>query len=223
MYLDFHTHSSINNVDTTSIYNGMICKEGIGKWQEWNTLQAISLGIHPWYIEEDSLDDQYQFLIENGKSDNVKYIGEVGLDKLKGPNLKLQKEVFLAQIHIAESLNKPLVIHCVRSFNELLEIHKKVKPKVPMIIHGFAKKSDLGRALLANDFFLSFGKEIINKPHVQDTFLMTPLDRIFLETDTSEDITIQQIYQKAAELKEISLGSLKDRVLKNYIGITQNH
>jgi TatD DNase family protein len=216
MYLDFHTHSVTNHDNTQSIYNVVLSEESISSRANWCEKEAISLGIHPWYIEECNLDLLYEFLRESGKAINVKCIGEAGLDKLKETDLKLQESVFLAQIRIAEVLKKPVVIHCVRAFNEIISIQRIIDPGVPLVIHGFSRKAELAKELVSKGFYLSFGADLINKVHVQEAFAEMPLDKFFLETDDKEDITIQQIYQKAAELKGIDLEKLKETVWRNY-------
>lgn len=222
MYLDFHTHSVINHDNTQSIYNVVLSEESISSRADWCEKDAISLGIHPWYIEEGNLDFLYEFLRESGNAANVKCIGEAGLDKLKGADFKLQENVFLAQIRIAEALKKPVVVHCVRAFNELKAIQKVVQPKVPLIIHGFSKKTELAKELVSKGFYLSFGADLLNKIHVQEAFAEMPLDTFFLETDDKEDIAIRQIYQKAAELKGLDLENIKETVWRNYTQIIRH-
>jgi Tat protein secretion system quality control protein TatD with DNase activity len=51
------------------------------------------------------------------------------LDKLH-PNFDLQKDVFLKQIDIAETQKKPIIIHCVKAYSELLEILKSKNLKI---------------------------------------------------------------------------------------------
>jgi TatD DNase family protein len=222
MYLDFHTHSVTNHDNTQSIYNVVLSEESLSSGADWCEKEAISLGIHPWYIEEDNLDFLYDFLRERGKATNVKCIGETGLDKLKGADLKLQESVFSAQIRIAEVLKKPVIIHCVRAFNEIISIQKTIKPKVPLIIHGFSRKSELVKELVSKGFYISFGTDLLNKKHVQDAFAEMPLDKFFLETDDKEDIAIQQIYHKAAELKGLDLENIKEKVWRNYTQIIKH-
>lgn len=216
MYLDFHTHSCINQEDTLSILNVVLNGESLHNQESFREREAVSIGIHPWYIDKDSLEDMLEFLSDEGKRNNVKCIGEAGLDKLKGADLQTQEKVFLAQLRIAEKLKKSLVIHCVRAFNELVAIEKVLKPKIPMIIHGFSRKADLARELINKNFRLSFGASLLEKEHVQDAFVATPLDKLFLETDDREDVTIQEIYQKAAVLKGLDLESIKMSIWENF-------
>jgi TatD DNase family protein len=83
-----------------------------------------------------------------------------------------------------------------------------------MIIHGFNKKQQIATDLLANNFYLSFGKAVLYNLSLQDVVKNTPLDKIFLETD-NEDFKIEDLYLKVSEIKEISLERLNEHILEN--------
>jgi TatD DNase family protein len=84
----------------------------------------------------------------------------------------------------------------------------------PMIIHGFNKKESIAEDLLKNNFYLSFGKAVLYNLSLQNTLRITPLDKIFLETD-NDDIDITDLYLKVAEIKDISPEDLHQQVLEN--------
>lgn len=65
-------------------------------------------------------------------------IGECGLDAFVNASIEVQIKVFKSQILIAEGLQKPLTIHCVCRYNEVINASKGVI--IPKIIHGFNKK-----------------------------------------------------------------------------------
>ena len=177
----------------------------------------FSAGIHPKDILED-FEFQLSWLKKTAENKKCVAIGECGLDRLADKNLQIQKEVFTRQIYLANDLQKPLIIHCVRQFQELLN-YKKIA-KVPMIIHGFNKKSTVGNELLLKGFYFSLGKSLLQNVDLQDFFKSIPLDKFFLETDASE-MDISLIYQKAAEIKSLSLENLNEiiQINLNKIGI----
>jgi Tat protein secretion system quality control protein TatD with DNase activity len=84
-------------------------------------------------------------------------IGECGLDRNIDLPLDIQTSIFKRHIELAETLQKPLVIHCVRAFSELIALKKNTKSTVPWIIHGFHKKEEVFQQLLKHDFYFSFG------------------------------------------------------------------
>lgn len=198
-YFNFHHHS----VDNFGIYN-LNFNEQIPK-------SIFSAGIHPKDISK-NFEAQLSWLREIAVDKNCVAIGECGLDSLVEADLDIQKEVFLRQIFLANELKKPLIIHCVRQFQELLNYKKGAH--VPMIIHGFNKKSTVGNQLTLKGFHFSFGKSLLQNVDLQLFFRKLPLDHFFLETDAAE-IDINLIYQKAAEIKNISLELTQEIIEEN--------
>ncbi len=216
MFLNFHTHSTITHQNSRSIYN-VILQENTLEDRFWNNLSDISLGLHPWYINENTAAEILEFLRIGGRAENVKCIGEAGIDKLNGAELKFQEQIFIQQIRIAEALKKPVIIHCVRAFNEVIAIQKLLRPKVPLVVHGFNKKVDLAQDLVSKDFYLSFGKDLLYKTQVQEAFKTVPIDKVFFETDDDENLNIEEIYTKAADIKGIKTEELQEIIYQNFL------
>lgn len=126
--------------------------------------------------------------------------------------MKLQEDVFLRQIQMANDFNKPIIIHCVRKFYEVISFRKFSQQ--PMIIHGFNKKEKVAEDLLKNNFYLSFGKAVLYNLSLQNTVKKIPLDKFFLETD-NDNFNIADLYLKVSELKGISLEKLHSQILEN--------
>ena len=171
----------------------------------------FSVGIHP-----QNIDEQCENELENLKmiSQNPKClaIGECGLDALVNIDENLQKKVFEAQILWANQIQKPVIIHCIKRFQELIPFQKIAK--VPIIIHGFNKKKAIADEILKHGFYLSFGKSVLHNLSLQTTLKEIPLEKIFLETDDA-DFDIAELYQKVAEIKEISVEKLQEQISKN--------
>jgi TatD DNase family protein len=171
----------------------------------------FSVGIHTQNIHE-----QWENDLENLKiiSQNPKClaIGECGLDALVNIDENLQKKVFEAQILWANQIQKPVIIHCIKRFQELIPFQKIAK--VPLIIHGFNKKKAIADEMLKHGFYLSFGKSVLHNLSLQTTLKEIPLEKIFLETDDA-DFDIAELYQKVAEIKEISVEKLQKQISKN--------
>ena len=168
-----------------------------------------SVGIHPWTLTEENADIQWKALCESIKDKRIVAIGECGLDKLKGPSMELQTAVFKQEAALAEDSSLPLIIHCVKAFNELIQLKKEISPRQSWIIHGFRGKLPLALDCIRHGFYLSIGS------HFQENTLKTiPLDRLFIETDESEE-SIGSIYQRIAETKGISQQELLEAINKN--------
>ncbi|MFC4212193.1 TatD family hydrolase [Pedobacter lithocola] len=210
-YLDIHTHRSLQQKDIQSILSLSLTD---GNLYPLTCNRSISVGLHPWFAKLENLEIQLKHLECKAQQPNVKMIGECGLDKLRGESITNQIIILENQIKLAEKLNKPVILHCVKSFSELLEIRKRLKVKIPMIIHGFNKQKALGELLIANGFYLSFGASIL-KENSGASQLIQSNDNFFLETDDS-NISIQQIYQVAASLKKCSVDELKARIFASW-------
>lgn len=198
MYYDAHTHNSQRREGLLSILN--VSKDFADTGNEY-----CSMGLHPWYLTEDP--GEFASLSKEASRKNILAIGECGLDKVCATDWALQVRVFSQQVRLANELMKPLIIHCVRAYNELMNILDECQVKVPVIIHGFNKKRELSEQLLAKGYLLSFGAALLNSEIAAATFKAVPPDRLLLETDNS-GLPIEDIYNRAAEIRETGIESI---------------
>ncbi|MGQ1909260.1 TatD family hydrolase [Marinifilum sp. RC60d5] len=209
-YIDIHTHNLNFFQEIKAIVNISLFEDNTNINNNLN----YSVGLHPWNIKEERLSIE-QSLISETKKLKAIAIGEIGLDKAISTNLLVQENIFTSQIKIARQLRKPVIIHCVRAFSELLKIKKKHESHTAWIIHGYQKNIEIASNLLKADCYLSFGEAILRNKKLQQVFKQIPNDKFFLETDDSE-LSIMKIYDKAAEIKEIRLEDLKKQIQINY-------
>ena len=193
------------------------------------SLPLLSAGIHPWFVDKNKLGKQLRQLEKLAGNSRVRLIGECGLDKLRGPEMEIQKIAFAAQIQLANHYQKPLVIHCVRAYNELIAVTKVTPPKVPLILHGFNRGPELARQLTDHGYLLSFGANLAQKKPKENTPVALALQQcwdkgqaFFLETDNST-LSIEEIYKHAANLLKISEDALKDAIFASWKKIGLNH
>jgi TatD DNase family protein len=211
-YIDIHTHGGTASPGIF-ILESLIAGEG--KSPEDIPDQACTFGIHPWYLNENNSD----LLLEQVKtavlSSNLLAVGEAGFDKLKGPSFELQRKVFEEQLKISETYSKPLVIHCVRAWDELLASHKKYHPEMPWLIHGFRGSRELAEQLLSKGMYISFWFDFIIRPESAALVKSLPGNSFFLETDGA-DIDIRDIYTKVAADLDLTVDELKSVILGNF-------
>jgi len=210
-FLDIHTHEAKQN-------NGIVAIQSLSLTESTFLVmpktKPISIGIHPWYGKLEELSKNMKYLNVLAKQPNVKLIGECGLDKLQGEEMAKQLQMLEAQINLAEQLKKPIILHCVKAFDELIALKKRLKPSVPMIIHGFNKKYEVAQQLMNQGFYLSFGAAVLKSEEIALT-LNEINQPFFLETDDS-DISIVEIYERVAEIKKITVDELKDVIFANW-------
>ena len=170
----------------------------------------LSLGIHPWYIEEDKIISQIDFIRSLINTERVLMIGESGLDHLCKTDMNLQMQVFEKMIELSEEYSKPLIIHNVKATSELIKFHKNFNPMQPWIIHGFRGNINLLNTLIDNGFYVSYGS-VYNK----ESLLATPIKRMFIETDESRNC-IKDVYKTISKDREIEISLLKDQMQINF-------
>jgi TatD DNase family protein len=90
-----------------------------------------------------------------------------------------------------------------------------MNPKQVWITHGFNKNKQLAESFIKNGIILSFGAAIIQNVKLQKVFLELPILSILLETDDSV-FEIQEIYQKASEIKKSNLKDLQAAIHQNF-------
>ena len=202
MLIDIHSHKRSN--DYLTIVNK----------SDSNVLESdyFSFGIHPWNaseIEDNFLDFENEIL-----SKKCLAIGEIGLDKLKGPSIEMQRKIFIKQIEISEKHELPILLHCVKSWNEILEIKKVVSPIQSWVFHGF-NKAAIVKDVLQSGVFISLGSAILTNVKLQEVVNEIPNNQLFLETDDS-NLDIFEIYKKVSEIKKIPLSELEQIIEQNF-------
>lgn len=204
MLKDIHTHRFTDSAPEEVLLSCPVLKKEIPAEAVY-----LSAEIHPWHLTAENLSCQIERM-ENMLSDSrVLALGEVGLDKLTECPYPIQIKAFEEIVSISEAYGKSLIIHCVKSVDELIAIRKKMRPALPWIMHGFRGKPQQADSLLRHGFYLSFG-EHYNSQVMKEI----PIERLFLETDES-NVPIDELYNRAAAIRHISAEELKLAVLHN--------
>ncbi len=242
-FVDFHTHKK-NNFDNTFKNNIEIINVMQTEFQDFNTFlrqqtdlteggylpndfsekqhldkpqsQIFSVGLHPYFVNAETVKQDVDFLAKVLTMPNVVALGECGLDKLKNvENIDFQLKIFAQQIELAEYLRKPVVIHCVRAFAELLQLQQKMKPKTPLIVHGFDKNEVILKNLIQQGFFISIGASVLRGGKWFELLPKIPLEKLLLETD-DKPFAIQSIYEKVSQILNIEIQILQNKIFNNY-------
>ena len=201
MFVDIHTH--LDNQSVIKIVDG----------DEVRILETV--GVHPWDVVSG---ENFQF-----SPDTTVAIGEVGLDKVHKETFEKQVEVFEEMIRLSESYRKPMIIHCVRAYSEIIEMRKKTKATMPWVIHGFNSSVETMRQLLKYDMYISLGEVLYrNENQAVEILKNIPLDRLFLETDVSGR-DIKDVYAKAAALMGCDIDVLCRQIFENYGRLEATH
>ena len=211
IYLNIHTHQTSTEKDTLSIINA----QTVSGWMNM-AVGKFSVGLHPWYIKPENIAEDFAQLEELARQPNVLAIGECGLDRLIDLDMSIQEEVFIRQIRLAETLQKPVIIHCVKAFSELIMLKKKLKPSIPMIVHGFNNNAQICQQLINHQFYLSLGSALLNsESNASKNILTIPIQQLFLETD-DKNCFISTIFAHASTYLTEPVEVLQEQILQNF-------
>jgi TatD DNase family protein len=206
----YNSHSHFYDINHCTIVN----KSDDNDYKE----AYYSIGIHPWNANE--IEDNFfkvELLAMNKK---CLAIGEIGLDKLQGPDISIQKSTFEKQVLLSEKLKLPVILHCVKSWNEISSIKQSLNPIQTWVFHGFNKVGILNE-VLKNGLMISIGASILSNLKLQNALEKIPNNRLLLETDNT-NIDIYTIYEKVSEIKKIPLSELEVIIEENFNRIFRN-
>jgi len=212
-FIDIHTHADRLDKNTITVHN-IFPGEGFAAFSGRN---FYSVGLHPWHIAGRNENNEALQIMENAlEFDHVIFVGEAGLDKVCDKDFAEQQHVFEGQAFMAEEYQYPLIIHCVKAYNEVIELRKKMKPVMPWIMHAYNGSLEQTRKMVEMGFLFSFGEILFHEnAKAIESFQYLPLNKIFFETDEA-DTNVETIYKKGAELKNIPMDELKYMVWKNF-------
>jgi TatD DNase family protein len=211
MYFDHHTHisgpssiaSEITNIFSIDASNF----EDLGKISEITTMgHGFTIGLHPMSYNFMTFEHVSRIIHQN--RDDILGIGECGLDTRIAVPRQHQIELFTAHAEMAREMHLPLIIHCVRSYDDIVHLHQRLKPSNPWIIHGFNRSESIAIKLLDQGILLSIGKELLDPGHPISNFFKKIAEYpFFLETD-GKDIAIQTLYQQASNMLDMSIEAI---------------
>ncbi len=210
-FIDLHTHrikTCDNLIQIVNLDLNQSCPEH----------GCFSYGIHPWALDKADfqVEKALQTLEEKMKLPQVLALGEAGLDKMHKASFERQIELFERQIELSEALQKPMILHDVRSHNEIIALRKKHKAQQPWIVHGFSGTEQDIKQLIGQGIYLSVGESLLHlERKIRKSFKFIDLDYLFLETDMAE-IGVETVYEAAANLLEMDLSTLQTRIFANF-------
>ncbi|MFV0366718.1 MAG: TatD family hydrolase [Mangrovibacterium sp.] len=212
--INFHVHHPL-----PASYQGVVSSSIVQPFEPL-AQQVYSVGLHPWDIikvESNWLECLEKLLQHN----QVVAIGECGIDHALDIPVILQTELFEDQIRLSEKYQKPLIIHAVRSYFELIYLRRKHQATQPWIIHNYNGNLQTTQQLLNYQFLFSFGTAMEkSKKNYQTIIRAIPLNRLLVETDNSH-VNIELLYERGAQILGIEVTDLKEQIHQNFINLFQ--
>jgi TatD DNase family protein len=218
MKVDIHTHSGQDFQSHLAIHI-------LPLDYEFNSPPySFCYGIHPWDIENIDFETFESRMRNFVKNDKFFALGEIGLDKVRGPKLELQIKSFELQVKFAIKENINIVIvHCVRAYSEVFDQLVSLNYKGTVIIHDFNSTPEMAKQYLGKfNTYFSFGVKLKNiKTNASKSIGSIPINRVFLETDDQNDFSIQDVYKFASDILNLSITELELQLSQNFKELTQ--
>lgn len=174
-------------------------------------IEPVTVGIHPWDAARRDISEVEAAL------PGADLVGEIGLDSLCGVKFERQLALFREQLALAERLQKPVILHCVRTFEPIMNELAKHSLRA-VIFHGFTGSPAQAKRALARGYFLSFGERTFRSPKSIESLQQTPMQQLFIENDESPT-PIAEIYARIASLRGIGIEQLAEAVRANFMQI----
>ena len=190
-------------------------------------------GVHPWEVP--NLTEGWDRELESYMAEPGCGVGEIGLDKARDIDLTAQKNVFIRQIELAEQYRKPVMIHAVRAWGEILPILQKYAGSTVFLIHAFRGSVEVLDELIELGAYVTFSWKLFKQKYgepiskVKSLIRIVPEDRLLLETDfpyigekvfstlTAEKYfeCLEETYRIAATLLDRNIEDLKNQTQQN--------
>lgn len=218
-YIDFHTHQRVGvgcevlNVDALDAAAvEWACEAGL----------PFSVGVHPWRADatEEQLHDAYARIERCAQAGGFVAIGECGLDWVSNVVRETQIAVFEHQLELAKRLSVPVVLHCVRAFEEVMSTLRKVGAK-QAVFHSFIGSAQQVERVVREGYLCSFSPRSLASSRTCEAIRSVDSSTILIESDESAE-PIAAVYERVAELRCCSVEELRQIVFDNYKRLIDN-
>jgi len=177
------------------------------------------MGLHPCYVKDD-YDNQLSVIKDRLYNGKYIAVGECGLDyHWSLDHVEQQKSALKEQVHWANDLELPIVLHTRKAFRDTYDIIKAEKSdSLKGVFHCWADSVEDAMAIFEMGFYIGIGGVLTFKNSGLDKVLeRLPLDRVILETDApylsptphrgkrNEPAYLKLVAERLAEIKGISL------------------
>ncbi|MES2475333.1 MAG: TatD family hydrolase [Verrucomicrobiota bacterium] len=216
-WIDSHNHLQDSRLGETEAIVAAMKRVGITRCvvnatreADWQAVEELAqahpgfvspaFGIHPWHAATatDGWQERLSMLLEKHPHASI---GECGLDRwVSEPSLEMQKTVFLDQLQLAQTLDRPVTIHSLKAWDALFECLDEVTPR-RFLLHSFGGSIEIARRLVSLGAFFSFSGYFLQprKAAVVEVFKQLPPDRILLETDAPDMLPPEDIITHALD------------------------
>ncbi len=156
----------------------------------------FAVGLHPWWVNEfllgyENIDQACAVLesqlIQIAAHPRCVAVGECGLDKLIDVPLAKQQIMMTVQCNVANSLNKPLIVHSVKTHDMVYGI-LKTHGVSRGVVHAFSGSTAQAENFSSIGFAIGVGGTITYEraKKTRDAIKNIAIDSLVLETDAPD-------------------------------------
>jgi TatD DNase family protein len=207
------------------------CQNDIQLAQQHPNLIYPALGIHPWNVnvlKEGELEQTISYI--QSQKGNVKAIGEIGLDYKYESIWEEQLMVFDKMLHLAESMDLPVIIHSRGTTDKIVEMLPSYRLN-RVLLHWFSHPLEVLAKAIDNGYFITEGPPVTYSNGIREVVENTPLTNLLTETDgpvaywkqpfkgqLTNPAFIQNVVAAVAEIKKQPIGEVAEQIAKNFEG-----
>jgi len=193
----------------------------------------IAKGIHPESANEYATED-LSVLDSQLSEGKVVLLGEIGLDYYwVKDNKERQKELFIAQLQLADKHQLPVGIHSRDASEDTYTILKEKHNSKRGVMHCYSGSVEMMTRYVKLGYYISLAGPVTfaNAKTAKEVAVAVPLDRLLYETDCpyltpvpfrgkrNDPNYVRYTAKKIAELKNISIEALNEQVKRNYYSL----
>ncbi len=186
---------------------------------------SISLGLHPYFMDEHREGDVEALAQALDAHPEVRALGECGIDARFEESLDAQWALFNAQLRLAKSRQLPVVIHCVHANDKVSQRLRQLDLPAGGLIHAFAGSPDQAWKFLDLGFVVGLGGAVTYEraQRLWRAVKSLPRDGFVLETDSpdmplcghqgqrNEPARITRVCERVAELRGESYAAIAEQ------------
>lgn len=187
------------------------------------------IGIYPTEAKSYNQDVENK-MIEFSKNPKVVAIGEIGLDYYWDKSfVELQKEVFVKQIKLANTLSLPIVVHDREAHKDCYDILAEHNKGSKVLFHCFSGSAEFMRECVKKGWYIALGGVVTfkNAIKMKDVAREIPLEKLVLETDSPylTPVPFRGKENKPAYVKYVAeeIAKIRDMSLEEIIDITTSN
>ena len=205
------------------------CQDDIKLFEKYPNLVYPALGIHPWNVnvlKENELQETIDFIQQQRSS--VKAIGEIGLDYKYETIWEKQTMVFDKMLHLAETLDVPVIIHSRGTTDKIVEMLPSYRLK-RVLLHWFSHPMTALTKAIDNGYFITEGPPVTYSSGIRLVVEKTPLTNLLTETDgpvkywkqpyngqLTKPSFIRHVVGAIAEIKKMPVEEVAEQIIKNF-------